>query len=945
MPEEDLGIQVKQPVSVWNRPLQADGTGIFKALGKGVAHWASGQWAALGADAVEGLTAVGLGQDAGELAWLLLRRALLAAMVELVKEQLPVVARPTDASVMTAQAERLDVAIGAAEVSVDRAFFERPAHLPLLAALQAPFADWLEGYGLDGAAAKAVAERLPSYFVVELDREWKRRPAEYEPIRAGIATPFTAAAARERAWVAYAARLDKQLDEPLFGEAFGLRQLYVPLRAFSLNRRGEGGLAELGKAAAGEQPPPQRVAVELERAIDEWAANGSRTDCLRVLSGGPGSGKSSFAKVYAAAAAGRGRRVLYVPLHLFNFGAALDAAVGEYVRDADVLPANPLDRETGEPELLLIFDGLDELAQRGRLGAETARDFVREVQKAIELRNAEARRLLVLVTGREPVVQASAGELREPRQVLHLLPYLVPEAEREQDVWESGRELLVTDQRGDWWQRYGRVSGKGYEGLPGELAREDLEEITAQPLLNYLVALGYGRGKLDFQGEVNLNDIYADLLDAVYARAWERGRRVVPDLSLAEFSRVLEEIALAAWHGNGRTTTVEEIEAHCQVAGLAALLGRFAAGAKAGVLRVLTAFYFRQHGQTAAGDRTFEFTHKSFREYLTARRIVRAVRTIHEETERRLQGSDGGWDEGTALKHWAEICGPEAMDRDLFDFVAAEVRRLPDEARAWQGMLCRLIGHMLRNGMPMELLGKRPTFRMETLQARNAEEALLAALNACARTTEIVSTIHWPEDTGDRNVSAGAWIRRLQGQRSGPRNALALSCLSYLDLSGCSLYMIDLYGANLERADLSRARLDYACLSRGFLRGTNLEEAYLAFSYVEAADFRGADLRGASLWRATLRGASMEGANLEGASLQGAYLEGANLEGANLERAILRGAFLVGANVKRARIDREQLAEAHIDPLQAERFGVGAHQARDKEPERAPATEGRRPPR
>jgi uncharacterized protein YjbI with pentapeptide repeats len=934
MPEEDLGIQVKKPVSVWNRPLQADATGIFKALSKGVAHWASAQWAALGADAVEGLTAVGLGQDAGELAWLLLRRALLAAMVELVKEQLPVVARPTDASVMTAQAERLDAAIGAAEVSVNRAFFERPARLPLLAALRAPFADWLAGYGLDAAAATAVAERLPSYFVVELDREWRRRPAEYEPIRADIATPFTAAAARERAWVAYAARLDKQLDEPLFGEAFGLRQLYVPLRAFYLNRRGEGGLAELGelsKAAAGEQEPPQRVAAELERAIDDWATNGSRTDCLRVLSGGPGSGKSSFAKVYAAAAAGRGRRVLYVPLHLFNFGVALDAAVGEYVHDADVLPANPLDRETGEPELLLIFDGLDELAQRGRLGAETARDFVREVQKAIELRNTEARRLLVLVTGREPVVQASAGELREPRQVLHLLPYLVPEAERQQDVWESGSELLAADQRGDWWQRYGRVSGKGYEGLPGELAREDLEEITAQPLLNYLVALGYGRGKLDFQGEVNLNDIYADLLDAVYARAWERGRRVVPDLSLAEFSRVLEEIALAAWHGNGRTTTVEEIEAHWRAAGLAALLGRFVEGAKAGVLRVLTAFYFRQHGQTAAGDRTFEFTHKSFREYLTARRIVRAVRTIHEETERRLQGSDGGWDEGSALKHWAEICGPEAMDRDLFEFVAAEVRRLPDEARAWQGMLCRLIGHMLRNGLPMELLGKRPSFRIETLQARNAEEALLAALNACARTTEIISTIHWPEDTGDRNVSAGAWIRRLQGQRSSViTNGLALSCLSYLDLSGCILHMIDLYRANLGRAALSRARLHCACLGHANLRGTNLECVDLSSAFL-----RGANLKGADLEKAILQGANLEGANLEGANLEGAKLEKANLARANLEGANLEGAYLEGA-----RIDRAQLANAHLDPRQAERFGVGARTARGEEPERAPVIEG-----
>jgi hypothetical protein len=33
----------------------------------------------------------------------------------------------------------------------------------------------------------------------------------------------------------------------------------------------------------------------------------------------------------------------------------------------------------------------------------------------------------------------------------------------------------------------GEASGKGYTGLPQELSRPDLDEITAQPLLNYLV--------------------------------------------------------------------------------------------------------------------------------------------------------------------------------------------------------------------------------------------------------------------------------------------------------------------------------------------------------------------------------------------------------------------------------------------------------------------------
>ena len=57
-----------------------------------------------------------------------------------------------------------------------------------------------------------------------------------------------------------------------------------------------------------------------------------------------------------------------------------------------------------------------------------------------------------------------------------------------------------------------------------------------------------------------------------------------------DFLRVLEEIGLAAWHGDGRSTTVREIEEHCQASGVGILLKDFQEGAKAGVTRLLAAF-------------------------------------------------------------------------------------------------------------------------------------------------------------------------------------------------------------------------------------------------------------------------------------------------------------------------------------------------------------------
>lgn len=235
-------------------------------------------------------------------------------------------------------------------------------------------------------------------------------------------------------------------------------------------------------------------------------------------------------------------------------------------------------------------------------------------------------------------------------------------------------------------------------------------------------------------------------------------------------------------------------------------------------------------------------THKSFGEYLTAKRIVREVRRIHEMLKRRQDDPDEGWDERDALQRWA-MCGASAMDNYLFNFVVDEIG-LQDKSDVgnWQQTLCHLIGFMLRHGMPMERLNPRPDFQEENRLARNAEEALLAVLNACARLTKKISKIEWhsPE-------AFGTWISRLQGQRVPANDVFSLNCLSFLDLSRCNLWLKDFYGANLYGA---------------ILEGANLEGANLA-----GVNLEGAKLQGANLAKAKLKGAYLRGTILEGKSL------------------------------------------------------------------------------
>lgn len=929
MADANPHIKATPPKNVFTKPLKADLKELFKALSKGIAHASTGKWDELATDATDAMSAIGMTTDPGDLAFLFVRRASARAIFDLVGEGgLPELAGTLKDS--GASADDLDLSIEATRFVFDQSFINHPGDAAIVGALQEVLAKWLSSVGISPSSADAMVARLPTYFVYELIREWRSNSKSYQPLLDSLDTPFAAAGDREWAWTAYAAYLQKRTQESVFDETFSLAQVYVPLNAFCVVDGGRDKPADDMKPLGKQR---RRAVVSLQDELDRWLTSADPRDALRVVSGGPGSGKSSFARIFAARVAQSGRlRVLFVPLHLIDPAKDLVEEVGRFIKDEGVLSGNPLDPEAAENRLLIIFDGLDELASQGKAAAETARAFVREVERTVERRNQHSLRLRVLLSGRELVVQENEAEFRRPRQVLTLLPYFGSNA-RSEDAAAIGPDargevedpdgLLRQDLRQKWWQNYGRLTGGLYPGLPAELSRPDLVEVTSQPLLNYLVALSFTRGALDFREDINLNRIYGDLVIAVHQRGYERHRAYGPirHMKVEDFVRVLEEIGLAAWHGDGRTTTVREIEDHCRASGLGGLLDVFQEGARAGVTRLLAAFFFRRYGHRSSGDPTFVFTHKSFGEYLAARRIVRALERLVRELDSRERSPDGGWDELEALRHWARVCGPSNVSLYLRDFLFDEIRLRPiEDIAGWQGRLTPLLSHLLRHGMPMEQL-QVENFKDAVFQARNAEEALLVALNACARCTGRISAIVHPDPT-----AFGAWFRRIQGQRSGPEPALAARCLSYLNLRGICLDIGDFYNADFTHSDLRDVSAHFACFGQANLDGADLSEGLFYGAWFDGATLRRAKLRkarlhgarlqaileGADLTEADLRAAEMQGtgrigveigmrragAVLTGATLRGADLRGARLAGANLTDADLREANLSGVSLR-----------------------------------------------
>jgi uncharacterized protein YjbI with pentapeptide repeats len=457
-----------------------------------------------------------------------------------------------------------------------------------------------------------------------------------------------------------------------------------------------------------------------------------------------------------------------------------------------------------------------------------------------------------------------------------------------------------------------------------------LNEITAQPLLNYLVALSYERGTIVFSEETNLNEIYNDLLEAVFTRGYSESKvfYVLKAMSLDNFTRILEEIAIAAWHGNGRTTTVADIEQHFRDSGIQKMVDDFIKHAEKGVVSLLVAFYFRQAGQNANGNRTFEFTHKSFGEYLTARRIVKKVFQIEKKLHENEANYDEGWNIKTCLTEWIKLFGPKTLDQDLIKFIKNEIRiafkHHADMVKRAQQAIIKLINHVLKEGMPLEEIVPRPSYFVEFEMASNAEKALLILLSCNTRETDQISEIKWPGET-----SFGEWIGRLMGQRESGYIQI-LRHLNHLNLDNCVLDLKDFYNAylnkssfksarfemanlfnaklwkaNLDSANLKKVNLSYANLNEAQLMDADLTEAELEKSELGSANLTGAYLNGANLSKANLasanlKGAYMEGANLERADLEGANLERADLKGANLERANLQGVNLKGADLRSA---------------------------------------------
>jgi hypothetical protein len=457
---------------------------------------------------------------------------------------------------------------------------------------------------------------------------------------------------------------------PVFGQEttrLSLSQLYVPLRGY------------WPKDGAATENRDIHSLIDtydvslLDDELDKWVRSSSEDDFIRLIGGGPGSGKSTTLRAFARRMADRQDvRPLFIPLQHIDLEGDLREAVNRYFADrtSGSFTQAPLSRTAIEdgPPLLLIFDGLDELARPGEAANEVVNLFSTKLTNMISsLRGDGSKSIRVVVSGRMPSFQAAKRYISPPKHgCLEVYGFTSGEA------WNN-RSLWSLDQRPIWWRQYASLVGASPE-VPPAFTHHQLRGITHEPLLCYLLVLsGFATENWE-QAAENPNRMYKTLIDSIWHRGWGEGgaKRQGPGrtLSKTDFNILMQTIALAAWHGGDTRVATEPAFANAvKIAGAEPAWESFKNDNGPDVTNLALNFYLKA---TEIGQRGFEFTHKTFGDYLAARAIFDIAEDLTVLIRRKVDHAMTDWVAATALG---------SLSKEVLTFLRDEVRlRMADSA-------------------------------------------------------------------------------------------------------------------------------------------------------------------------------------------------------------------------------------------------------------------------
>ncbi|MDE0382430.1 MAG: NACHT domain-containing protein [Defluviicoccus sp.] len=507
-------------LEVPKRRIAADLVGMMRHLGRAAAQGSLLEnWPGAVQELFAAAATISIQRSEGELAWQLVLTGIGEALTELANDQPPTLINESDTKNIIERVEN-----DATDLVIPVDFLDHPWSLSPVALAKQTLLMWLTPNDSTDFHQDLtnLCHRFDSALILGLHRTIRKDEARYQQLLALRDDPTRSAWQMLEDWRLYRAQLIADFrTSPVFDESFALDQIYVPLNAWRWIKY---------DAETKDERKEIRAVSPLNADMLAWLRGEREKGRLRLISGGPGSGKSSAMKALAAELATNGNDghptdVLLFPLQRFQWRMGIVESVAATLNTySNQLRHNPIDAdhlEQRDRPLLLIFDGLDELTANTEVSEAISATFLRALDTVFHF--WEGRPVWAIVTGRDAIFGNIEGPTTNlPGERFHLLPYHVRNHEHgapdRRDYHDPG-SLLAEDNRRDAFYRYTRAKGESTDQLPNAYSNDDLHDVTSQPLLNYFI-LTSGPDEIE---DSNLARIYRRLFDRLH----ERNRNVV----------------------------------------------------------------------------------------------------------------------------------------------------------------------------------------------------------------------------------------------------------------------------------------------------------------------------------------------------------------------------------------------------------------------------------
>lgn len=622
--------------------------------------------------------------------------------------------------------------------------------------------------------------------------------------------------------------------------------------------------------------------ISLEEWILNWIENHDDQNIL-LLSGKPASGKTTLMKQLAHHLIVGNYYTVLIPLKRFSFDSNINESVKQFCIENTGI--NPFQSELNHRGIVLLFDGLDEISLRGVDSMKKATEFIENIIKSYQ-----GKEIRIIISGRSLSISSVSRLFKkhEREYILHLLP-LYTDPDYVDRHWSVTSGQLI-DLRPRWWEKYGKIRNVDYTELSNIIMNDlqcDVEtynEITGEPFLLYLLAFSYENKVFDYTQHVSVTDLYEFFVEKVYKNVWKDSVSTATIISKTAFIDFLQEVAICSWHSGEQVIPLEAVEARCNTTYFRQIIKEMTntENYSEGIVNLLVLFYVDEK-DGIEGERSFEFTHKSFCDFFVGKKIATSICTLlsnpyTKETYDKLM----------------DIIGKQYFDLYIDNFLRDEFSKIYKTEKALVDSMCERMSQLFpkfilhdsnyctvieQNGQSYlnenSIIFEKNFFRILCILAKIRKRNIVIPFENTYHFKDwINSAMSWSgdnvDDPADFNTNVMKLISRVDFIR---KNELVFSGiqLQNFEISHCNFNNVKLEYASMRWAiidniefsetDCGGADFTYSQLNKiKYLGGktTKLSDTNFTNASIAESQFLGADFSRANFTNTTIQDTSFE---------------------------------------------------------------------------------------